>query len=142
MDLETNSYEGASVSDIIHKASLSLMSESVAVCDRVLKESKHLKMDYESKLSSLISKPQFDKTLCEQTDFSFKMKIDLLRTKKRKLKLLRTRKKSADDQCLLLIETDGNCLFRCIAALIFDDSEIHELLRTSVTNHMLDNKST
>jgi len=142
MDLETNSYEAASVSDILHKASLSLMSESVAVCDRVLKEAQQLKMDYETKLSSLISKPQFDKNLCELTDFSLKMKIDLLRTKKRKLKLLRTRKISADDQCLLLIEKDGNCFFRCIAAGIFDDPEKHELVRTSVTNHMLDNEST
>ncbi|KAH3777476.1 hypothetical protein DPMN_178923 [Dreissena polymorpha] len=70
------------------------------------------------------------------------MKIDLLRTKKRKLKLLRTRKISADDQCLLLIEKDGNCFFGCIAAGIFDDPEKHELVRTSVTNHMLDNEST
>ncbi|KAH3826620.1 hypothetical protein DPMN_128529 [Dreissena polymorpha] len=30
-----------------------LMSESVAVCDRVLKEAQQLKMDYETKLSSL-----------------------------------------------------------------------------------------
>ncbi|KAH3842060.1 hypothetical protein DPMN_115548 [Dreissena polymorpha] len=100
MDLETNSYEAASVSDILHKVSLSLMSESVAVCDRVLKEAQQLKMDYETKLSSLISKPQLHKKLCELTDFSLKMKIDLLRTKKRKLKLLRTQKISEDDQCL------------------------------------------
>ncbi|KAH3869118.1 hypothetical protein DPMN_032278 [Dreissena polymorpha] len=70
------------------------------------------------------------------------MKIDLLRTKKRRLKLLRTRKISADDQCLLLIEKDGNCFFRCIAAGIIDDPEKQELVRTSVTNHMLDNEST
>ncbi|KAH3775130.1 hypothetical protein DPMN_176527 [Dreissena polymorpha] len=123
IDLETNRYEAASVSDILHKTSLSLMSESVAVCDRVLKETQLVKMGYESKLSSIISKPQFDKKLCELTDLSLKMKIDLLRNKKRKLKLLRTRKISADDQSVLLIEKDGNCFFRCIAAEIFDDPE-------------------
>ncbi|KAH3862221.1 hypothetical protein DPMN_025187 [Dreissena polymorpha] len=32
--------------------------------------------------------------------------------------------------------------FRCIAAGKFDDPEKHELVRTSVTNHMLDNEST
>ncbi|KAH3805059.1 hypothetical protein DPMN_133356 [Dreissena polymorpha] len=120
IDLETNRYEAASVSDILHKTSLSLMSESVAVCDRVLNEL--VKIGYESKLSSIISKPQFDKKLCELTDL-LKMKIDLLRTKTRKLKLLQTREISANDQSVLLIEKDGKCFFRCIAAEIFDDPE-------------------
>ena len=90
MDLHTNEEENGRVNaKVLHRTSLHLMSEGIAVCDRVLREVINLKKEYSNKMSSSITKHKFEKLQKELEQFSLETQIELLRTKKKKLSVLK-----------------------------------------------------
>ncbi|KAH3710929.1 hypothetical protein DPMN_070426 [Dreissena polymorpha] len=76
MDLHTNEEENGRVAKVLHRTSLHLMSEGIAVCDRVLREVINLKKEYSNKMSSSITKHKFEKLQKELEQFSLETQIE------------------------------------------------------------------
>ena len=97
MDLPLNETETERITDVLRNASFSLISEGLAICERILVETQETKREYTSQLESLLSKTQFSKVQKELQMLVLKTEVELQRTKKKKIRNLKETSVTAEN---------------------------------------------
>lgn len=136
LSLDTNNDEKARVKQLLQDVSFSLMRTGIAVCDRVLEETRDKANILTSKLQSTLNKKTFSSKMRELNMYSLQTQVNLVRQKKRKMKQINS---GNNMDTIVPVLKDGNCFFRCVASEMLGDAGRHEEIRAAVVEHMKKN---